>query len=244
MAKTKPLSSKAKSTAIKSAKTPKLSTKSFKESFPEKQKRAAKVVSLLAKHYPDAHCALDHENAFQLLVATILSAQCTDERVNKVTPTLFKRFPTPKSYLGADVLEIEQLVRTTGFYKNKAKNIKACAEQLVEKYKGEVPQTMEQLHSLPGVGRKTANVVLGNIFGVPGMVVDTHVTRLSNRLGFVKGTDAVKLEFELQKLIDKKDWTMYSHYLITHGRAVCTARNPDCKNCFLNLHCPQLPYKK
>ncbi len=232
------------STQLKSAKVPKLSTKSFKENFDNKKQRAAKVVSLLAKRYPDAHCALDHENAFQLLVATILSAQCTDERVNKVTPALFKRFPNPKSYLKADLAEIEDLVRTTGFFKNKAKNIKACAEQLVEKHKGEVPQTMEELHALPGVGRKTANVVLGNVFGIPGMVVDTHVTRLSNRLGFVRGTDAVKLELELQKLIAQKDWTMYSHYLITHGRAVCTARSPDCKNCFLNLHCPQLPYKK
>lgn len=221
-----------------------LSPKKFKEDFPTKKKRAAKVVILLAKHYPDAHCALDHENAFQLLVATILSAQCTDERVNKVTPALFKRFPTPQSYLKADISEIEELVRTTGFFKNKAKNIKACAEQLVSNHKGEVPQTMDELHALPGVGRKTANVVLGNVFGIPGMVVDTHVTRLSNRLGFVKGTDAVKLELELQKLIPEKDWTMYSHYLITHGRAICVARTPDCANCFLNLHCPQLPYSK
>lgn len=239
MAKTK-----RSATQLKSSKTSKLSSKRFKENFEDKKARAAKVVSLLAKRYPDAHCALDHENAFQLLIATILSAQCTDERVNKVTPALFKRFPTPQSYLNADILEIEGLVRTTGFYKNKAKNIKACAEELVAKYNGEVPQTMEELHALPGVGRKTANVVLGNVFGVPGLVVDTHVTRLSNRLGFVKGTDAVKLELELQKIIAKKNWTMYSHYLITHGRAVCTARNPDCKNCFLNLHCPQLPYKK
>ncbi len=215
-----------------------------KESFSEKHKRVKKIISLLAKEYPDAHCALDHESAFQLLVATILSAQCTDERVNKVTPALFKRFPTPQSYLKADVLEIEEFVRTTGFFKNKAKNIKGCAEQLVEKHKGEVPQTMEELHALPGVGRKTANVVLGNIFGIPGMVVDTHVTRLSNRMGFVKGTDAVKLELELQKLVPEKNWTMYSHYLITHGRAICTARNPDCKNCFLNKNCPQLPYSK
>lgn len=215
-----------------------------KESFEDKKSRAKKIVSLLSKKYPDAHCALDHENAFQLLIATILSAQCTDERVNKVTPALFKRFPDPKSYLGADISEVEELVKSTGFYKNKAKNIKACAEQLVEKHNGVVPKTMEDLHSLPGVGRKTANVVLGNVFGIPGMVVDTHVTRLSNRMGFVKGTDAVKLELELQKLIPKKDWTMYSHYLITHGRAVCMARSPDCKNCFLNMYCPQLPYKK
>lgn len=220
------------------------SPSSFKESFDLKIKRAKKIVELLAKHYPEAHCALDHENAFQLLIATILSAQCTDERVNKVTPALFKRFPTPKSYLNADLQDIEELVHTTGFYKNKAKNIKACAEQLVARHKGEVPQTMEELHALPGVGRKTANVVLGNIFGIPGMVVDTHVTRVSNRLGFVRGNDAVKLELELQKLIPEKDWTMYSHYIITHGRALCTARSPQCKVCFLNKVCPQLDYKK
>lgn len=218
--------------------------KAKKESLEEKQKRVKKIIGLLEKKYPDAHCALDHENAFQLLIATILSAQCTDERVNKVTPALFKRFPNPKSYLKADISEIEELIKSTGFFKNKAKNIKACAEQLVAKHRGEVPNTMDELHALPGVGRKTANVVLGNIFGVPGMVVDTHVMRLSNRMGFVKGTDAVKLELELQKIVPEKDWTMYSHYLITHGRAVCDARNPQCKTCFLNLHCPQLPYKK
>lgn len=220
------------------------SPSSFKESFDLKVKRAKKAVELLAKHYPKAHCALDHENAFQLLIATILSAQCTDERVNKVTPVLFKRFPTPKSYLNADIQDIEELVRTTGFFKNKAKNIKACAEQLVARHKGEVPQTMEELHALPGVGRKTANVVLGNIFGIPSMVVDTHVTRVSNRLGFVRGSDAVKLELELQKLIPEKDWTIYSHYIITHGRTLCTARSPQCKICFLNKVCPQLEYKK
>jgi endonuclease-3 len=216
----------------------------FKESFPEKQKRAKKVVELLSKTYPDAHCALDHQNAFQLLVATILSAQCTDERVNKVTPDLFKKFPTPRDFVKAKVEDIEEAIRSTGFYKNKAKNIKACAEQLVTNHKGQVPNTMDELHALPGVGRKTANVVLGNIFDVPSMVVDTHVTRLSNRLGFVKGTDAVKIELELQKIIEEKDWTMFSHYLITHGRTICKARKPECKICFLNKHCPQLPYKK
>ncbi len=214
--------------------------RSFKETIPEKKLRAKKIVNLLKKHYPDAHCALDHKNAFQLLIATILSAQCTDQRVNLVTPALFKRFPKPQSYIGADVEEIENLVRTTGFYKNKARNIKACAEQLVELHKGKVPQTMEELYALPGVGRKTANVVLGNIFDVPSMVVDTHVTRVSNRLGFVKGTNAVKLEMDLQKIIPEKDWTMYSHYIITHGRTICKARKPDCKNCFLNYLCPQL----
>lgn len=215
-----------------------------KETLEAKKKRVVSVIKLLKKNYPDAHCALDHKNAFELLVATILSAQCTDERVNKVTPALFKRFPYPKDYVSADIEEIEELVRSTGFFKNKAKNIKECSKILMEKHRGDIPATMEELNSLPGVGRKTANVVLGNAFGIPGMVVDTHVMRLSNRLGFVRGQDAVKLEFDLQKLVPRKDWTMYSHYLITHGRAICKARNPECNNCFLNKLCPKLPYEK
>jgi endonuclease-3 len=211
-----------------------------KESVPEKIARAKKVVALLAKNYPEAHCALNHKNAFELLVATILSAQCTDERVNMVTPALFKKYPDPQKMAKAKIEDLETLIRSTGFYKNKAKNIKACAEKIVELHSGKVPRTMEELFDLPGVGRKTANVVLGNIFDVPSLVVDTHVTRLSNRLGFVKGTDAVKIEMELQKIIPEEDWTMYSHYLITHGRAICKARKPECKICFLNLICPQL----
>lgn len=202
--------------------------------------RAKKIIALLSKHYPDAHCALQHKNAFELLIATILSAQCTDARVNLVTPILFNELPTPDAFVKAEISTIEKLIRSTGFYKNKAKNIKACSELLVRDYKGVVPKTMEELTKLPGVGRKTANVVLGNAYDVPGLVVDTHVTRLSNRLGFVKTKNAIVIEKELQKIIPTKDWIMFAHYLITHGRTVCKARKPDCKNCFLNKVCPKI----
>lgn len=214
----------------------------MRESQVQLKSRVLKIIQHLKKKYPDAHCALNHENAFQLLIATILSAQCTDERVNMVTPALFKKYPTPQDMAKADVQDIEMLVKSTGFYKNKAKNIKACCQQIVEKFKGEVPQTLEELHSLPGVGRKTANVVLGNVFEIPSMVVDTHVTRLSNRLGFVKGTDAVKLEFALQKIVPEEEWTMYSHYIIYHGRQICKARNPSCDSCFIEKYCPKKKY--
>jgi endonuclease-3 len=213
-----------------------------RESQVQLKSRLLKIIQHLKKKYPDAHCALNHENAFQLLIATILSAQCTDERVNMVTPALFKKYPTPQAMAKADVKDIESLIKSTGFYKNKAKNIKACCQQIVEKFKGEVPQTLEELHSLPGVGRKTANVVLGNVFHVPSMVVDTHVTRLSNRLGLVKGRDAVKIEFALQKIVPKDEWTMYSHYMIYHGRKVCRARNPACDSCFIEKYCPKKKY--
>ena len=198
------------------------------------------VLKSLKKKYPDAHCALNFKTAYELLIATILSAQCTDERVNKVTPDLFKKFPTAKAMSRASVAEIEDLIRSTGFYKNKSKNIKACCEQIVEKHKGEVPKTLEELYALPGVGRKTANVVLGNAFDIAsGVVVDTHVTRLANRFGWVKMTDAVKIEASLNKLCPPEDWIMLSHYLIAHGRAVCTARSPKCSSCFLNDACPK-----
>lgn len=211
-----------------------------KESQGKKKERAKAILELLADHYPDAHCALHHKNAFELLVATILSAQCTDERVNLVTPQLFKKYSNAKKMSQAALLDLERLIHSTGFYKNKAKNIKACAEKLVEKYHGEVPNIMEELCELPGVGRKTANVILGNIFSLPGLVVDTHVMRVSNRLDLARGIDAVKLEKDLQIVIPESQWTIYSHYIITHGRSVCTARKPDCKNCFLNHLCPQL----
>lgn len=195
----------------------------------------------LKENYPDAHCALNFKNPFELLIATILSAQCTDERVNIVTADLFKQHPTAKSLAKADVLEIEEIIRSTGFFRNKAKNIKACCEQLVQSYGGLVPQTLDQLHALPGVGRKTANVVLGNAFGIPsGVVVDTHVTRLSNRFGWVKIEDAVKIEQILNKLCPENDWIMLPHYLISHGRAICKARSPNCKECFLQSSCPKV----
>lgn len=194
----------------------------------------------LKKHYPDAHCALNFSNPFELLIATILSAQCTDVLVNKVTPELFRQFPDATSMAKAPIGAIEQLVRSAGFYKNKAKNIKACCEQLVEKYGAQVPQTIDELYELPGVGRKTANVVLGNAYNIAsGVVVDTHVTRLSNRFGWVKETDAVKIENKLNAMCPQDAWIMLPHYLISHGRAICTARSPKCASCFLLDDCPQ-----
>ena len=199
-----------------------------------------KVVEAIKKNYPDAHCALVYQTPFQLLIATILSAQCTDERVNIVTGHLFKKYPNAESMNLCSLAELEQLIRSTGFYKNKALHIKLTCEQLMQKYRGDVPKTMDELYALPGVGRKTANVVLGNAFGIPsGVVVDTHVTRLSNRFGWVKMSDAVKIEEKLNKLCPREDWVMLPHYLISHGRSLCKARNPDCGNCFLNNACPK-----
>lgn len=199
------------------------------------------TLNLFKKHYPDAHCALNFTNPFELLIATILSAQCTDERVNKVTPPLFKKYPTPKKMSHAGISDIEELIKSAGFYKNKAKNIKACCQILTEKHGEKVPEKMEDLVELPGVGRKTANVVLGNAFGIAsGVVVDTHVTRLSNRLGWVKTESAEKIEAILNKVCPKKDWIMLSHYLISHGRAVCKARGPSCETCFLIKTCPRI----
>jgi endonuclease-3 len=205
---------------------------------------ASVVVERLLEKYSDSKCSLDFETPFQLLVATALSAQCTDARVNKVTPELFRRYPDAKSMAVAPLETIEELVRTTGFYKNKAKNLISAAQKLVEKYDGVVPRSVEELSALPGVGRKTANVILGNAFGIPSMVVDTHVTRLSNRLGLAQGHDAVKLEHELEKVINKKHWIQFSHLLIYHGRAICDARKPQCQTCFLADVCPKLPYQK
>lgn len=197
-------------------------------------------MKLLARYYPDAHCALNFTTPYELLVATILSAQCTDERVNMVTPALFKKFGTPQKMAKASLEEVEELIRSTGFYKNKAKNIVTCAQTLVEDHGGQVPQDLESLVALAGVGRKTANVVLGNAFGIPsGVVVDTHVTRLANRFGWVKTENAVAIERVLSKLIPEKDWIMLSHWLIAHGRAVCKARKPHCEKCFLESECPQ-----
>lgn len=198
------------------------------------------VYRFLKKNYPYAHCALNFQNAFELLIATILSAQCTDERVNKVTPELFKRFPDAQSMALADLDELEQLIRSTGFFKNKAKNIKSCCELLSQKHGGVVPQTVEELTELAGVGRKTANVVLGNAYNIAfGIAVDTHVTRLANRFGWVKTTDAIKIEKVLMKMCPKKDWIMLTHYLIAHGRQTCVARSPKCQDCFLLQACPQ-----
>ncbi len=199
------------------------------------------VLKLLKKNYPYAHCALNFTNAYELLIATILSAQCTDVRVNKVTPELFKNYPNAKRMSEAPVEEIEELIKSTGFFRNKAKNIKACCELLIEKYKGVVPKTLEELYALPGVGRKTANVVLGNAYHIAsGVVVDTHVMRLSYRLGWVKAKDPVKIEIKLNKMCPQSDWIMLSHYLIAHGRTICVARSPKCSECFLQDACPKV----
>ena len=206
--------------------------------------RAAAVTATLARTYPTAHCELDYATPLQLLIATILSAQCTDKRVNLVTAELFKKFRTAQDFAAAPLAEIEEAVKSTGFFRNKAKNIKACCAALVEKFGGEVPRTMDELHALAGVGRKTANVVLGNAFDINvGVVVDTHVTRLANRLGLAKGTDAVKLEQDLIKLVPQEQWTLFSHWLIWHGRRRCAARSPDCVNCEIKNLCPQIGVK-
>jgi endonuclease III len=216
-----------------------------RESHTGKTRRARKIISALRRTYPDAHCELNFSNPLQLLIATILSAQCTDKRVNLVTAELFKKYRSAGDFADADISALENDIRTTGFYKNKAKNIKAAGRDIVEKHGGEVPRTMDELHALAGVGRKTANVVLGNAFGINvGVVVDTHVTRLANRLGLVKGTDAVKIEQELMKLVPQADWTLFSHWLIWHGRRRCNARKPDCANCEVKKFCPQIGVKK
>ncbi len=206
-----------------------------------REQQAKDVIRLLRKEYPDAHCALNHTNAFELLVATILSAQCTDERVNIVTADLFRKYKGPKDFVDVLQEDLEQDVRSTGFFRNKAKNIKAASQRIVDEYGGKVPENMEDLLTLGGVARKTANVVLGNAFGIAsGVVVDTHVKRLSNRLGLTKQSDPVKIEKDLEKLVPKKDWVMFSHWLIYHGRRVCNARKPDCENCVLNKICPRV----
>lgn len=195
----------------------------------------------LQEHYPDAHCALDHSNPLELLLATILSAQCTDERVNIVTKNLFRQFRTPEDYAKAKLSTLEKMVKSTGFFKNKAKALKGASQIILEKHHGEVPKTMEALTELPGVGRKTANVVLGNAFGIAsGVVVDTHVKRLSWRLGLTIAKTPEKIEEDLQKIVPKEHWVQFSHWLITHGRQICKALRPACGNCFLAERCPKI----
>jgi endonuclease-3 len=191
-------------------------------------------------NYPDAHCELLADTPFQLLAATILSAQCTDERVNQVTPHLFARFPDASSLSRANLEEVEDLVRSTGFFKNKAKNLIGMAQKLMDHHQGQVPRSLPELIALPGVGRKTANVVLGNSFGIQsGIVVDTHVGRLSQRLGWTQSSDPVKIEMDLIKFVPQEDWTYFSHLLIFHGRRICKARKPNCESCFLFDLCPK-----
>jgi endonuclease-3 len=203
-------------------------------------KRARKILRLLARLYPDAHCALHYENPLELLIATILSAQCTDIRVNIVTPALFRRYPDAKAFAGAEQSNLETVIASTGFFRNKARNIIACCQQIVEQHGGAVPGTMDELVHLPGIGRKTANVILGNAFDVPGITVDTHVTRLSRRMGLTRHLNPEKIEQDLMRLIPKKEWTMFSHRMIFHGRQVCSARKPDCANCVLMKICPKI----
>jgi endonuclease III len=205
----------------------------------KKQDRAVEVVAKLKRMYPKAKCSLDFTNAFELLIATILSAQSTDVRVNIVTKSLFRKYPNPQAFASASQVEMERDVKQTGFFRNKAKAVIACSKAIVEKHGGEVPRTMEALTALPGVGRKTANVVLSNALNAPvGIVVDTHVMRVSGRLGFTKSSDAVVIEQDLMKLIPQKEWTSFSHRLIYHGREVCVARKPKCAHCLLNELCP------
>jgi len=200
---------------------------------------ATVIYDRLHAAYPDAHCALDFTNAFQMLCATILSAQCTDKRVNMVTPVLFARYPNAVELSAAKQEDVEEIIKSTGFFRNKAKSLIGMATAVVERHGGEIPSDMDSLVKLPGVGRKTANVILGNAFGLnDGIVVDTHVTRLSNRLGLATGTDAVKIEQELVPLFPREHWTMISHLLIEHGRQVCEARTPHCGECVLADICP------
>jgi len=199
--------------------------------------RINKILQILRSTYPDVKTALRHQDPLEMLIATILSAQCTDVRVNEVTKPLFKKLRTARDYADVSLAELEEMIRPTGFYRNKARSIKACCQGLVEKHSGKVPESMEALVQLPGVGRKTANVVLGSAFGIPGIVVDTHVKRVSQRIGLTKEKDPVKIEFELMALIPKKDWVDFSHELIWHGRGGCVARKPKCAQCPLRALC-------
>jgi len=203
-----------------------------------RKRRARRINRTLAVAYPDAHCELDFRNPLELTVATILSAQCTDVRVNQVTPALFARYQTAQDYASADRSELEEMIRPTGFYRNKANSLIGLGEALVSQYDGEVPGTLEQLVELPGVGQKTANVVLGNAFGVPGITVDTHFGRLARRLKLTELEDPVKIEQEMNVLIEKSEWTMFSHRLIFHGRRICHSRRAACGACMLAADCP------
>ena len=207
--------------------------------------RLQKIIAGLKQAYPNAHCELDHTNPLELLVATILSAQCTDKRVNLVTADLFKQYRSAADYARAPLPELERAIKSTGFFRNKSKSLKTCCQAIAEKHGGQVPRKMEELTQLGGVGRKTANVVLGNAFNINcGVVVDTHVTRLSQRLGLTKETAPEKIEQELMKLVSQEEWTMFSHWLIWHGRRRCSARNPDCPNCEIKAHCPRIGVPK
>lgn len=211
----------------------------MRETKSQLSERTVEIVRLLKRAHPDAHCALNHSNAFELLIATILSAQCTDERVNLVTADLFRKYRRPEDYLKVAAVELQQDIRTTGFFRNKTKSIQGACKMLVEEFGGNIPKTMEELLKLPGVARKTANVVLGVAYGLAaGVVVDTHVSRLSQRLRITRNKDAGKIEQDLMELVPRKDWIIFSHLLIFHGRRVCKALRPLCEECVVEKLCP------
>jgi endonuclease-3 len=216
-----------------------------RETLEARKARLKKIIAALDRTYPEAHCELGHADPLELLIATILSAQCTDKRVNIVTKELFKKHRSAADYAKAPLAELEQAVKTTGFFRNKAKNIQACCRKLIVRHDGRVPRTMEELTQLDGVGRKTANVVLGNAFDINvGVVVDTHVARLSQRLGLTKQKTPEKIERDLMALVPQKQWTLFSHWLIWHGRRRCDARRPDCVNCEIKKLCPRIGVDK
>jgi len=208
------------------------------EKIQDKKNRVKQIIIILNKEFPDSKCSLNFTTPLELLVATILSAQCTDVRVNKVTPGLFKKYSSPKHFAEVSLEELGNDIRSTGFFNNKSKSIQNCCIELLEKFSGEVPGNMDDLVSLPGIGRKTANVILGNVFGIPGIVVDTHVKRLSNRLGLSDNNNPDKIEKDLNEVVPEKEWTHFSHLLIDHGRKTCQARKPLCEQCPINLLCP------
>ncbi len=210
----------------------------MRETFKNQRIRMKNIVQILKREYPDSKCSLLYDTPFQLLLSTILSAQCTDERVNKVTKKVFEKYPDANSISNLSLSKICQLIYSTGFYNNKAKNIKKMSQEVCEKYNGEIPDNIDLLVKLPGVGRKTANVVLGNVFNQPALVVDTHVTRISNLLKFVKTQNAVSIEKELCKIVDKENWSIFAHLLIDHGRKICVANRPKCSECALSDLCP------
>lgn len=203
----------------------------------ELKSRAREISEILFRTYPEATCSLDYKEPLQLLIATMLAAQCTDERVNIVTKDLFRKYTSVHDYANANPEELEQAIKSTGFYRNKAKNIIGCCQKLIKDFNGKVPDNMEDLLSLPGVGRKTANVVLGNIYGVPGIIVDTHCKRLSNRMGLTDKEDPEKIEYDLMEVVPREDWTAFSNSLVYHGRAICDSRKPKCDNCPVAHHC-------
>jgi endonuclease-3 len=210
----------------------------MKELLKDKKDRTKKIIKIFKKLHPEARTKLQFENPFQLLISTILSAQCTDDRVNMVTKELYKKFKTPKDFAKANIIEIEKLIYSTGFYKAKAKKIKDCSQSILDKFRGEVPDTMDELLQLEGVGRKTANVLLGNAFNQPAIPVDTHVLRLTNLLKLTEEKNPDKVEFEIMEIVDQKDWTLFSDLLMAHGRKICIANRPKCNICGISDYCP------